>query len=112
MLRFPYRRLWSESRPVGGSPTLGLFSRLILLLTGKRAAAQRHPTSVSDNAPRPVVSIRIRGPVASRRLKSALLDTGSQDTLFPAALAEPLDRPERKVRQMFVVYGVVLKQTQ
>jgi hypothetical protein len=34
--------------------------------------------------------IRIRGPASSRRLKSALLDTGSQDTLFPAALAEPL----------------------
>jgi hypothetical protein len=28
--------------------------------------------------------------VAARRLKSALLDTGSQDTLFPMALAEPL----------------------
>ena len=82
--------MWADRRPVISSPPLGLLSRLIRLLTGKFTAAQQPPTTVSDNAPRPVVSIRIRGPAASRRLKSALLDTGSQDTLFPAALAEPL----------------------
>jgi hypothetical protein len=36
------------------------------------------------------VSVRIQGPAAARRLKYALLDTGSQDTLFPVELAEPL----------------------
>src|SRR6266699_116855 len=30
------------------------------------------------------------GPVAARRLKSALLDTGAQDTLFPMELADAL----------------------
>ena len=90
MLRFPYRRVWAEPGPAIDSPRLGLFRRLIRLLTGQFASTQQAPTRAHDNAPRPVVSIRIRGPVASRRLKSALLDTGSQDTLFPMALAEPL----------------------
>ena len=65
MFRFPYRRVWADRRPVIGSPPLGLLSRLIRLLTGKLAATQQPPTTVSDNAPRPVVSIRIRGPVAA-----------------------------------------------
>jgi len=90
MFRFSYRRVWAESGPVVAPPPPGLLSRLIRLLTSKLVATHHPPTTVSDNAARPVVSIRIRGPVASRRLKSALLDTGSQDTLFPAALAEPL----------------------
>ena len=80
MLRFPYRRVWTEPGPAIASPRLGLFRRLIRLLTGQSASTQQAPTPVHDNAPRPVVSIRIRGPVASRRLKSALLHTGSQDT--------------------------------
>jgi hypothetical protein len=44
----------------------------------------------SDTIARPIVTLRIRGPVAARRLKYALLDSGSVDTLFPAELAEPL----------------------
>jgi hypothetical protein len=98
MLRFPYRRVLAEPRTIVSSQPLGLWSRLIRLLTGELTAAQP-TTRVSDSAPRPVVSIRIRGPVASRRLKSALLDTGSQDTPFPAALAEPLGVPLGGERQ-------------
>ena len=99
MLRFPYRRMLAEAGPIVASPPLGLWSRLIHLLTGKFAAAQPPQARASDHVPRPVVPIRIRGSVASRRLKSALLDTGSQDTLFPAALAEPLGIPLGGERQ-------------
>lgn len=90
MLRFPYRRVWAVPSSGAALPPLGLWSRLIRLFSGERATAPPFPTKPSDSGPRPVVSIRIQGPVASRRLKSALLDTGSQDTFFPAALAEPL----------------------
>ena len=90
MFRFPYRCVWAESAPAVAPNPPGMLSRLIRFMSGKLAVTPHPPTIVSDTKPRPVVSIRIRGPVASRHLKSALLDTGSQDTLFPAALAEPL----------------------
>jgi len=71
-----------------------LLVRIIHFLGGKRAAApgsiSRPGDIVGDSAARPLVSVRIQGPVAARRLKYALLDTGSQDTLFPMELAEPL----------------------
>src|SRR5438128_6954388 len=90
MFRFPYRRVWVEPGRVVGSAPYGLWSLLIRYLTGSSATAQPSPTRAIERAPRPVVSVRIRGPLAARRLKSALLDTGSQDTFFPLALAEPL----------------------
>jgi len=93
MFRFPYRRLQPERLPAPAPPTPGLLWRLFHLLTGKRAAAagsRSRASEASESDARPFVSVRIRGPVAARRLKYALLDTGSQDTLFPAALAEPL----------------------
>lgn len=90
MLRFPYRRVGLAPDPSAGSPSLGLLSRLFRLLTRQSAAPTQPPNRIGDIGPRPVISIRVRGPVAARRLKSALLDTGSQDTLFPMELAEPL----------------------
>ena len=92
MLRFPYRRGWAVPNSGSVSRPVGFWSRLIRLWSGQRASGASALVAVkpSDNAPRPFVSIRIQGPVGSRRLRSALLDTGSQDTLFPAALAEPL----------------------
>ena len=94
MFRFPYRRLQPERVPPITSPPRGLLLRLFRLLTGKRAevpeSVSRTRDLVSHSAARPFVSIRMQGPVAGRRLKYALLDTGSQDTLFPMELAEPL----------------------
>jgi hypothetical protein len=93
MFRFPYRRLQPERLPAL-SPPPGLLLRLFRLLTGKRATAPASASKTSDltgdSAARPFGSVRIQGPVAARRLKHALLDTGSQDTLFPMELAEPL----------------------
>ncbi len=90
MLRFPYRRVWMESRPEASStPWMWFSSWIRKLFTVKPTPTPVAKKSV-ENPPRPIVSIRIRGPVAARSLKSALLDTGSQDTLFPAAFAEPL----------------------
>ena len=90
MLRFTYRSMWAAPDPLGQSPPSGWLGRLIRLITAKSADAPQRPIRASDNLPRPIVPIRIRGPVAARRLKSALLDTGSQDTLFPMALAQSL----------------------
>jgi hypothetical protein len=94
MFRFPYRRLQPERFPAIAQPRPGLLLRLIRLLTGTRTAepgsGSRSRDLASEGIARPFVSIRIQGPVAARRLKYALLDTGSQDTLFPMELAEPL----------------------
>jgi hypothetical protein len=92
MLRFPYRRLQPERAPTAAPPMPGLLSRLLRLLGGRTESGSLSKASglVSESEARPFVSVRIQGPVAARRLKYALLDTGSQDTLFPAALAEPL----------------------
>jgi hypothetical protein len=93
MLRFPYRRIGVKPLPAltrRPSWLVHLFRALI----GKPAPEERDPSSPSrsaaDDPPRPFVSVRIKGPAAARRLKSALLDTGSLDTLFPAELAAPL----------------------
>jgi hypothetical protein len=93
MLRFPYRRIGVKPLPAltrRPSWLVHLFRALI----GKPAPEERDPSSPSrsaaDDPPRPFVSVRIKGPTAARRLKSALLDTGSLDTLFPAELAAPL----------------------
>jgi hypothetical protein len=93
MLRFPYRRLQPERVPIATSPTPGLVWRLVHFLVGRRGES-RSPSRASglagEREARPFVSVRIQGPVAARRLRYALLDTGCQDTLFPVALAEPL----------------------
>ena len=93
MLRFPYRRLGVKALPAPARRPSWLV-QLLHALIGKPAAEERAPSSLSrsaaDDPPRPFVSVRIKGPTAARRLKSALLDTGSQDTLFPAELAAPL----------------------
>jgi hypothetical protein len=90
MFRFLYRRAWSASVSAAAAP-LGFWSRLVQLVGGR---GKRTPAVSSvrtrESPPRPFVSIRIKGPVGSRRLKSALLDTGSQDTLFPIELSDPL----------------------
>jgi hypothetical protein len=85
MLRFPYRRTWPEP---GAGVVPGFLGRFFRRLTGGAVVATHAP--VRESEPRPVVSVRIKGPTGSRRLKSALLDTGSQDTLFPFELARPL----------------------
>ena len=98
MFRFAYRRIGLAPIPSVASAPAGLLARLFRFLSGK--SVQSHPSPARfDNAPRPMVSIRIRGPVAARRLKSALLDTGSQDTLFPMELAESLGLPLGGQRQ-------------
>jgi hypothetical protein len=84
---FPYRRVATEARSTLASPP-GFFLRLVHVLTG-RGFTSPIPKA-TEIVPRPFVSVRIRGPVGSRRLRSALLDTGSQDTLFPLELAAPL----------------------
>jgi hypothetical protein len=90
MFRFPYQRL-QPGRVQAMSPNpSGLLLRLFRLLTGQRAAPSQTSQFVSDSVARPFVSVRIQGPVVGRRLKYALLDTGSQDTLFPIELAESL----------------------
>jgi hypothetical protein len=94
MLRFPYRRLEAQRPPAVPSASPGWAWRFFRLLMGGRTAQPESATRPGEPAAhseaRPFVSLRIRGPVAARRLRHALLDTGSQDTLFPAALAEPL----------------------
>lgn len=86
-LRFPYRRSSEERIQDPHARRTGLIAWI-------RQLFGQPPTEpsfgASDTAFRPLVPIRIRGPVAARTLKSALLDTGSLDTLFPAALAEKL----------------------
>ena len=96
MFRFPYRRVWVEPVSPANLPQPGLLARLVRRLLGKPAAESSSRASsgpAGDGVARPFVSVRIRGPLAARRLKSALLDTGSQDTLFPMELAEPLGIP-------------------
>jgi hypothetical protein len=92
MLRFPYQRLHPARLPANAVRPPSLLTRILRLLTGKRDAPSIQATTelIADSAARPFVTIRIQGPVAARRLRYALLDTGSQDTLFPAELAEPL----------------------
>jgi hypothetical protein len=90
MFRFPYRRVGAEPLRAIASVQPNFLARLMSLLTGKPRTTGASVGSASEHITRPVVSVRIRGPIASRRLKSALLDTGSQDTLFPMELAEPL----------------------
>lgn len=90
MLRFPYRRVWAELSPAVGFSPRGLLSRLIRFLTGQSAQTRQPIPHAGDTFPRPFVSVRIKGPLSARRLRSALLDTGCQDTLFPMALAQPL----------------------
>jgi hypothetical protein len=94
MLRFPYRQLQPQRIPAIATRPSSLLVRILHFLTGKRAAAPgsiaRARELAGDNAARPFVSVRIHGPVAARRLRYALLDTGSQDTPFPMELAEPL----------------------
>jgi hypothetical protein len=90
MFRFPYRRALVQPSAAATSAQPGFFVRLIRFLTGKSPTTQLAGISPTENPPRPFVSIRVKGPVAGRRLKSALLDTASQDTLFPMELAEPL----------------------
>jgi hypothetical protein len=90
MFRFPYRRVWVEPAPAIAPAQPGFLARLVGFFAGKPPTKAIAASSASENLPRPFVSIRIKGPIAARRLKSALLDTGSQDTLFPMDLAEPL----------------------
>jgi hypothetical protein len=90
MFRFPYRRVLVEPDPAIASAQSGLLSRFVRFITGKKPFKGPGRISGNENLPRPFVSIRIKGPIAARRLKSALLDTGSQDTQFPMELAEPL----------------------
>ncbi len=90
MLRFPYRRTWPEPDSAGFESPHGLVGRLIRRIIGKRPEVRHSPARARGNTLRPLVTIRIRGPVAARRMRSALLDTGSQDTLFPMAIAQPL----------------------
>jgi hypothetical protein len=94
MLRFPYQQIQPQRVPAFSIPQPSLLWRVVRLLTGKRSAepesVSRKDDPVSDSAARPFVSVRIQGPVAARRLRYALLDTESQDTLFPIELAEPL----------------------
>jgi hypothetical protein len=82
MLRFPYRRIWSEPGPTAAAAP-GLLTRFMGFLTGRGTPARPAVPLAAESVPRPFVSIRLRGPIASRRLRSALLDTGSQDMLFP-----------------------------
>jgi hypothetical protein len=93
MLRFPYRRLGVNPPPAPARRPSWLV-QLVRALIGKPTAQERATSSpsrsASDDPPRPFVSVRVEGPTAARRLKSALLDTGSLDTLFPAELAAPL----------------------
>jgi hypothetical protein len=84
MFRFPYRPAWVEHHP--DAPP-NLWSQLLRLVSGSSPRAER---PFIDRVPRPVVSVRVHGPVSTRWIKSAVLDTGSQDTLFPMLLAEPL----------------------
>jgi hypothetical protein len=93
MLRFPYRRMGVKPLPAL-TPRPSWLVQLFGVLIGKPAPEERAPSSHSpsavDDPPRRFVSVRIKGPTAARRLRSALLDTGSLDTLFPAELAAPL----------------------
>lgn len=89
MFRFPYRRVEPQPVSTAVSP-FGLVVRALRFLTGRKFTSSVQNARTAEIAPRPFVSIRIRGPVGSRRLRSALLDTGSQDTLFPMELAAPL----------------------
>ena len=96
MLRFPYRRLGVQPLPALARRPSWLV-QLVRALAAKPAPEERAPSGPSrfaaDDPPRPFVSVRIKGPTAARRLKSALLDTGSLDTLFPAELAASLGIP-------------------
>ena len=93
MLRFPYLRLQPERIPLVAPQSPGLLWRLLRLLVGRRTEPGPLPRAsgpAGESEARPFASVRIQGPVAARRLRYALLDTGSQHTLFPAALAESL----------------------
>lgn len=93
MLRFPDRRIGVKPLPALARRPAWLV-QLFRALIGQPAPEEFAPPSPSrsaaDDSPRPFVSVRVKGPTAARRLKSALLDTGSLDTLFPAELAAPL----------------------
>jgi hypothetical protein len=94
MLRFRYRRIGLRPLPAPArrSSWLVRFSRALIGKSAPEEGAPSFPSrSGADDPPRPFVSVRIKGPTAARRLKSALFDTGSLDTLFPAELAPPLD---------------------
>ncbi len=91
MFRIPYRRLPPERLVADTPSSAGWFSKLVHLIARTPAASEGEARSyVGESTARPYVSVRIRGPAAARRLKHALLDAGSQDTLFPAELAERL----------------------
>jgi hypothetical protein len=93
MLRFPYRRSGVSPLPTLARRPSWLVQVYRALIGKPTPEAHTPPNplqSAVDDPPRPFVSVRIKGPTATRRLKSALLDTGSLDTLFPAELAAAL----------------------
>jgi hypothetical protein len=87
MFRFPYRPAWFEP-PVVAPHRPSLIARFIALFSRQQRARR-----VLDKSPRPMVSIRIHGPVRARHIKSAVLDTGSRDTLFPMWMAQLVGIP-------------------
>src|SRR5262245_34166816 len=88
MFRIPYQQLPIKPAQPILSPPLSLLARIVRMLTGKPSPP--HAGIFTLGSYRPFVSIRVRGTVAARWLKYALLDTGSEDTLLPMELAERL----------------------
>jgi hypothetical protein len=93
MLRFAY-----QAMPVAPVQTIspGRWAKVTLFLRGLfgrpiPGAVQQHievvPSATTPSYRRPLVPVRIPGPVKARRFRFALMDTGSVVTVFPADAA-------------------------